>query len=111
VAPEVLETPDVHWRPPVFRTASGLAGDNGYRSNFGLRLDTATAPTSTPTLPYRTESIAEMAPWDNADSLAFQSSALTSEADDMLLLGLEYHSGEATVPGHDYKLVLRGDAA
>ncbi len=88
----------------------GMAGDNGYRSNFGLRLDTSYgANYDAYGALYRTESIASMAPWSNADSLAFQSSALTSEADDMLLMGLEYHSGEATIPGHDYKLVLRSD--
>ena len=82
----------------------GLAGDNAYRSNFGFRLDTTFSDSlDFYTGLYRTESIASMAPWSNPDTLSFQSSALTSEADDFLLAGLEYHTGEAKLPGHDYK--------
>ncbi|MCH7472341.1 hypothetical protein IIA79_05250 [bacterium] len=90
----------------------GLAGDNAYRSTFGMRIDTSFgANFDAHAGVYRTESIASLAPWDNADSLSFQSSGLTVEGDDFLLAGLEYHGGEATIPGHDYRLVLRTDAA
>ncbi len=58
---------------------------------------------------YRTESMSKLAPWANSDSDQYQSSGYTAEGDDYLLAGLEYHSGEASVPGHDYKLVLRAD--
>lgn len=89
----------------------GLAGDNGYRSNFGVRFDTSYGnEIDAHAAYYRTESVAKLAPWSNNDPNAFQSSALTHEADDFLMAGLEYHSGEATIPGHDYKLVLRADA-
>jgi hypothetical protein len=88
----------------------GLAGDNGYRSNFGLRFDTDYGKEiSAHAGVYRTESFATLAPWANTDVDQFQSSGLTREADDYLLAGLEYHSGEGSVPGHDYKLVLRAD--
>jgi hypothetical protein len=88
----------------------GLAGDNGYRSNFGVRFDTSYGNEIDAHIGYyRTESVARMAPWSNNDPNAFQSSALTREADDLLLAGLEYHSGEGSVPGHDYKLVVRLD--
>jgi len=90
----------------------GLAGENGYRSNMGLRFDTSFGETwDVYAGLYRMESINDLAPWDNADTLNFQSSALTYEGDDMLLMGLEYHSGEAKVPGHDYQMVVRLDGA
>lgn len=88
----------------------GLAGDNGYRSNYGLRFDTDYGKEfSAHAGIYRTESFAKIAPWADSTSDQYQSSGYTSEGDDYLLAGLEYHSGEATVPGHDYKLVLRVD--
>ncbi len=90
----------------------GLAGDNGYRSNMGLRFDSTWGETWDAYMGlYRMEAINDIAPWDNQDTLNFQSSALTYEGDDMLLMGLEYHSGEAKVPGHDYQLVMRLDGA
>ena len=89
----------------------GLAGDNGYRSNFGVRYDTQYGANFGAHLGYyRMSSITVLQPWENADSNSNQSSGLTVEGDDFLLAGLEYHSGEATVPGHDYKLVVRADA-
>ncbi len=90
----------------------GLAGDNGYRSNFGVRYDTQYGANFAAHLGYyRMGSISVLQPWVNADSNSNQSSGLTLEGDDFLLAGLEYHSGEATVPGHDYKLVVRADGA
>lgn len=90
----------------------GLAGDNGYRSNFGLRLDTDYGDEwGAYAGYYRVESLSKFAPWDNNDSNSFQSSGITTDGDDFLLLGLEYHKGEATVPGHDYKLAVRTDVA
>ena len=89
----------------------GLAGDNGYRSNLGVRFDTSYGnEIAAHAGYYRMESVASMAPFSNNDPNAFQSSGLTHEGDDFLMAGLEYHSGEATIPGHDYKLVLRGEA-
>jgi hypothetical protein len=88
----------------------GLAGDNGYRSNFGLRFDTSYGKKIDVYAGYyRTESMEVYAPWDNPDSESHQSTAYTTAADDMLLAGLEYHSGEGTIPGHDHKLVVRLD--
>lgn len=88
----------------------GMAGDNGYRSNYGLRIDTDYGKEISGHLGiYRTESMSKFAPWANSDSDQYQSSGYTAEGDDYLLAGLEYHSGEATIPGHDYKLVLRAD--
>ena len=113
-APEVLgDYPIVTGGRQYFSEGEfGLAGDNGYRSNFGLRFDTSYgANFSAHAAFYRMESITDFAPWDNADPLAFQSSTLSAEGDDFLMLGLEYHSGEATTPGHDYKIALRIDGA
>lgn len=88
----------------------GLAGENGYRSNFGLRLDTSYGNEMDAYLGYyRTESINKLQPFDSTDANAFQGSGLTVAGDDYLLAGLEYHSGEGSVPGHAYKLALRTD--
>lgn len=88
----------------------GLAGDNGYRSNLGLRWNTQYGNNMAAHIGYyRTESIAKLAPFADNDPDAFQSSGLTHEGDDFLMAGLEYHSGEATIPGHDYKTVVRLD--
>lgn len=88
----------------------GMAGDNGYRSNYGIRFDTAYGrKLAAYAGVYRMESVAQLAPWSDADNLMFQSSGLTHEGDDFMLAGLEYHSGEGTLPGHDYKTVVRMD--
>jgi hypothetical protein len=88
----------------------GLAGDNGYRSNFGFRYDSKYGRNIDVHVGmYRMESIEHEAPWANPDTGMYQSSAYTYEADDYMLAGLEYHSGEATIPGHDHKLVVRAD--
>jgi hypothetical protein len=111
-APELLgDCPRVTGGRQYFSQGEfGMAGDNGYRSNYGLRLDTDYGKEiSAHAGIYRTESMQKLAPWANSDSDQFQSSGYTTEADDYLLAGLEYHSGEATIPGHDYKLVLRAD--
>lgn len=90
----------------------GLAGDNSYRSNFGLRFDTSYGRTIDAYAGYyRTESTNVVAPWANPESLSNQSSAYTSNGDDFLLAGLEYHSGEGTIPGHDHKIVVRMDGS
>jgi len=88
----------------------GLAGDNSYRSNFGLRFDTSYGRKMDAHLGYyRMESVARLAPFENPESLSFQSSGLTYEGDDFMLAGLEYHSGQGTITGHDYKTVVRLD--
>lgn len=113
-APSILgDTPRLRGGRQYFSQGEfGLAGDNGYRSNFGLRFDTDYGnEVGAYAGVYRAESLSKVAPFDNTDPNAFQSSGLTLEGDDMLLMGLEYHSGEGTVPGHDYKLVARMDFA
>lgn len=113
-SPEVLgDRPTITGGRQYFSEGEfGLAGDNSYRSNMGLRFDTNFgANFKAHAAFYRMESITDFAPWDNADPLSFQSSALSAEGDDFLMLGLEYHSGEATTPGHDYKIALRVDSA
>ncbi|MBN2080891.1 S-layer homology domain-containing protein [bacterium] len=88
----------------------GLAGDNGYRSNIGVRFDTKYGRKMDAYAGlYRMESVANVAAFSDPESLAFQSSALTAEGDDFMLAGLEYHTGEGTVRGHDYKTVVRLD--
>ncbi len=113
-APELLgENPTITGGRQYFSQGEfGLAGDNGYRSNFGLRLDTDYGDEwGAYAGYYRVESLSKFAPFDNNDSNSFQSSGITSDGDDFMLLGLEFHSGEATVPGHDYKLAVRADVA
>lgn len=90
----------------------GLAGDNGYRSNFGIRFDTEYGANLAAHMGYyRMESISVLQPWANTDNNSFQSSGYTYEGDDFLMAGLEYHTGEATIPGHDYKLAVRTDGS
>ena len=90
----------------------GLAGDNGYRSNFGLRFDTSYGrKTDAYAAYYRTESMEVTSPFANDESDSLQSSSYTTAADDVLLAGLEYHTGEGTIPGHDHKLVVRLDGS
>ena len=94
------------------RASSAWPADNGYRSNFGLRFDTSYGrKVDAYAAYYRTESIDVAGAWSNPESLSFQNSAYTSSGDDFLLAGLEYHSGEGTLPGHDYKTVVRMDVA
>jgi hypothetical protein len=88
----------------------GLAGDNSYRSNYGVRFDTTYGRTLDAYAGiYRMQSASVIAPWDNPESLSFQSSGYTFDGDDFMLAGLEYHGGEGTIPGHDYKMVARLD--
>lgn len=87
----------------------GLAGDNGYRSTFGIRADFALGKElDAYAALYRPDSVEKLAPFSSGTN-QFQSSAVTGSGDDMLMAGLEYHSGEATVPGHNYKFAIRGD--
>jgi len=88
----------------------GLAGDNFYRSNFGVRFDTSYgANWDAYAGLYRTSAISKLGPWSNADTYSYQASGVTTSGDDFMLAGLEYHSGEGCIPGHEYKLVLRLD--
>jgi hypothetical protein len=90
----------------------GLAGDNGFRSNFGLRFDTTFGANFDGYLGYyRMNSTNSLAPWANVNPNANQSSAASADGDDYLLAGLEYHAGETEIPGHDYSLVARADYA
>lgn len=88
----------------------GLAGDNSYRSNYGVRFDTTYGRTLDAYAGlYRMQSASVIAPWDNPESLSFQGSGYTFDGDDFMLAGLEYHGGEGTIAGHDYKMVARLD--
>jgi len=90
----------------------GLAGENRYRSNYGLRLDTNYGKELSAYVgAYRMDSKALNAPWASGTPAVLQSDAVTLHGDDYLLAGLEYHSGEARIPGHDYKLVVRADVS
>jgi hypothetical protein len=87
----------------------GLAGDNGYRSTFGIRADFALGnELDAYAAIYRPDSVETLAPF-NSGTNQFQSSAVTRSGDDMAIAGLEFHSGEATIPGHNYKFAIRGD--
>jgi hypothetical protein len=89
----------------------GLAGDNGYKSNFGLRADVNFGnEVSGHVGAYRTDAV-NATPFATNNPPAFQSTGVTSAGDDYLLAGLEFHSGEGTIPGHLHKLVLRADFA
>jgi hypothetical protein len=90
----------------------GLAGDNGFRSNFGIRYDTCFGANFDGYLGYyRMRAANTLAPWANDNPPANQSSATVFDGDDYLLAGLEYHSGESEMPGHSYKMVARADIA
>nr|MDQ3024151.1 S-layer homology domain-containing protein [bacterium] len=87
----------------------GLAGDNGYRSTLGARVDFALGKELDAYAAfYRPDSVESFAPF-KAGTNQFGSSAVTKNGDDMLMAGIEYHSGEATIPGHNYKFAVRGD--
>jgi hypothetical protein len=89
----------------------GLAGDNGFRSNFGIRYDTCFGANFDAYLGYyRMRASNANAPWANTNPPGNSSSALSS-GDDYFLAGLEYHSGEPEIAGHEYKMVARADIA
>jgi hypothetical protein len=90
----------------------GMAGDNGFRSNFGIRFDTCFGANFDAYLGYyRMRAQNTLAPWTNNTPNANQSTGTAWDGDDFLLAGLEYHSGESTIPGHAYKMVARVDYA
>lgn len=90
----------------------GLAGDNGFRSNFGIRFDTCFGANFDSYLGYyRMHAADNIAPWANNTPNGTQSSSSVIDGDDYLLAGLEYHSGESEIAGHSYKMVARADVA
>jgi hypothetical protein len=91
----------------------GLAGDNGYRSDFGYRFDTTWDEDhwGAYLAAYRVEGVAGANPYYNPASLSNGSSVVdVFDNDDMLLAGLRYFDHEGKIPGHahNFELFLDG---
>lgn len=87
----------------------GLAGENGYRSDFGYRFDTTwhDARWAAYVGAYRTEAVFGVNPYWNPASLSNMSSLVNvNDSDDYVNLGLKYFGHEGVVPGHAHDLEL-----
>jgi len=87
----------------------GLAGDNGYRSDFGYRFDTTwhDARWAAYVGAYRTEAVFGVNPYWNPASLSNMSSLVNvNDSDDYVNLGLKYFGHEGVIPGHAHDLEL-----
>ncbi len=94
----------------------GLAGDNGFRSNFGYRFDTTWEDGEWAFYvgAYRVESApATFAPFFNPFTRSFMSSAINApfDSDDYVNLGFKYRGREGKFPGHDYDLAINIDGS
>ncbi len=92
----------------------GLAGDNGWRSNFGYRFDTSWDEGTWAFYlgAYRVEAVAGVNPYFNPFTRSFGSSVVNAvDNDDYVNLGFKYRGREGTVPGHDYDLALNIDGS
>jgi len=87
----------------------GLAGDNGYRSDFGYRFDTTwhDGRWAAYVGAYRTEAVGGVNPYWNPASLSNMSSVVNvNDMDDYVNMGLKYFGHEGVVPGHAHDLEL-----
>lgn len=92
----------------------GLAGDNGFRSNFGYRFDTSWDEGHWAFYlgAYRVEAAPGTNPYYNPFTLNFGSSVVNvTDNDDYVNLGLKYRGREGKFPGHDYDLAINIDGS